>query len=88
MAETKRPLLESAGWGFCIVTFFVIVGPSIYFSKSASYSDTSAMVWIGIGLFCAGGLAAIITTVVNTIIQARLSRIEEAERKADKKKKK
>lgn len=87
MTEQRKLLLESAGWGFFIASFLVLVGPGIYLAYSLKYSDTSAMVWIGIGILGTATFAAVLTTVANTIIQARVERIRAAEQKAEKKKK-
>ena len=91
MPEEYKPWLDSAGWGFYGVTFLILVGPGIYIAYSLKYNDTSAMVWIGLGIFGAAIVGVFITTIANTIIQARIERIREAqrqaERKAEKKKK-
>lgn len=88
MAEQHKPLLDSAGWGFFGVTFLVLIGPGLYLSYTLKYSDTNAMVWIGIGTLGTATVAAIVTTIANTIIQARLERIRAAEQQAERKKRK
>lgn len=88
MAEQRKLLLEAAGWGFFGVTFLLLVGPGLYLAYSLKYNDTSAMVWIGIGVLLSATVAAVLTTVANTIIQSRVERIRAAELEAERKKKK
>lgn len=83
MAKPRKPLIEAAGWGFYGVTFLLLLGPALYLSYNLKYDDTSAMVWIGLGLMGAATLGVVITTIANTIIQARLGRIRAAEERAE-----
>lgn len=83
MTKTRKPLIEAAGWGFYGVTFVLLLGPALYLAYTLKYDDTSSMVWIGLGLMGAATLGVIITTIANTIIQARLERIQAAEERAE-----
>lgn len=88
MTEKKEALIDSAGWGFFLVLFVLLLGPGLYMSYSLKYTDTNAMVWIGIGTLGTATVAAILTTIANTIIQARLERKRAADRQAERKKNK
>lgn len=87
MSNPEGPRFESAGWGFFLVSWIVFAVPCIYIMYQNAYNDTSPMVYLGFGIFLAGGLAGVLTWIVNSILQARAERFYERERRKAKKKK-
>ena len=73
----KRKPIDSAGWGFFLVASLILVGPGIYigYISRSDAADPGAPVVLGI--FCALGVAGVITWIANMILQTVAARRRE-----------
>ncbi len=69
----KEHGLESVGWGFWLICFVVLYGPSWYVGYSVAYSDqrTGLLPWI-LGFVLAAFGAGLVSVAVNFTLQKRI----------------
>lgn len=85
MAKQARTPIDSVGWVFWFIAFIVFLGPSIYLSWQVVRDDQAAPIPVGMGAILAGFLAALLSWVVNTVLQTRSKRRHTEARKKGKK---
>ena len=87
MEKEKRFKLEAAGWGVWGVLALILVGPMIYYASTLVQKDTPGTVPVGIGVIFAAVVAALVTWIVNSVLQSIYNRKKLATRKQAKRKK-
>ena len=84
---SKQPI-ESVGWVFWLVIFFVAIAPSIYLCWRVTYEGTTLWAPAIFGVLAAALIAGVFSWIVNSILQRRVEQRRKTERRQTKKKKK
>ena len=82
MANVNR--WESVGWVFWSVCFFLSLPGCIYLLRNLSYSNVSVFGYVVFGFMLAGGVASVITWVMNSVLGVYSKLILKQEKKQEK----
>ena len=80
MAKVRPFRIEAAGWGFWAVTAAILFGPCIYLANTIIEEHHTWDVPTLIGFVFATVASAVITVVVNTILQRNAARRRAADK--------
>jgi len=69
MAKQRQGRIDSVGWVFWFIAFLVLLAPAIYFCIQIVDEDKELPIPVAMGVLLALFLAAIVSWIVNTILQ-------------------
>jgi uncharacterized protein (DUF2062 family) len=78
---------EAVGWLFFLVLFVLFTPLCAFFSWQLTHDSISPALRVGMGIFCGGILAGVVSTLVNEVLHRRNVRRFKAKKKEEKKKK-
>ena len=84
MAKKKTappPRFESVGWTFFLVLTVILCVPCTAVLWFISYESTDWYVCVGIGITFAGFSSAILTWLINSALQYRVTRLKKAQKR-------